>query len=186
MSVFNIFYLEKMKLSEYFQRQKSLSMTSHVKSQIFSRIQKEKLSWVEVNTKLSSKAFFFASRKVIYVSIATILIFVVFWWLMLERNSIIDFWNFSVEKHKNPNWVLADYVAEIIEFNWEYSLVRSWLNVWSSQNMKLIENWDVITLSEWTDIVFTLADGTKWKIVWPAEFSIQLWKKMIWNSFSWW
>jgi len=39
---FNIFYLGEMKLSEYFQQQKSQAMTSHMKSQLFSRIQKEK------------------------------------------------------------------------------------------------------------------------------------------------
>jgi hypothetical protein len=39
---FSIFYLGEMKLSEYFQQQKSQVMTSRMKSQLFSRIQKEK------------------------------------------------------------------------------------------------------------------------------------------------
>jgi hypothetical protein len=41
---FNVFYLVEMRLSEYFERQKSQAMTSHMKSQLFSRIQKEKIS----------------------------------------------------------------------------------------------------------------------------------------------
>ena len=43
MEEFNIFYLGEMRLSEYFDKQKSQAMTSHMKSQLFSRIQKEKL-----------------------------------------------------------------------------------------------------------------------------------------------
>lgn len=166
-----------MKLSEYFQRQKSQVMTSQMKSQLFSRIQKEKFIWTEVSTKLPSKIFFFASRKIMYASLASVLILVVFWWLLLDRNDVVDFWLFSVEKHTNPWGVFADYVAEIIEFNWDYSLVRDWLTVSNLQDLKLIEDWDIVTLPEWTDLIFTLTDWTQAKIIWPAEFSIKKWKK---------
>lgn len=148
-----------------------------MKNQIFSRIQKEKMIGIGVNTKLPSKAFFFVSRKIMYTSLATILILVVFWWRMLDKNNIIDFWNFSVERHINSNGVLADYVAEVIEFNWEYSLVRDWLTISNLQELKLIEWWDTVILNEWTDLVFNLSDGAQAKIIWPAEFSIARWKK---------
>jgi hypothetical protein len=39
---FNIFYLGEMKLSEYFRQQRSQEMPAHIKSELFSRIQKEK------------------------------------------------------------------------------------------------------------------------------------------------
>lgn len=172
MKGFNIFYLWGMKLSEYFQQQKSQAMTSHMKSQLFSRIQKEKHVWIEVSTKIPSKLFFFASRKLLYTSFAAILVVVVFWWLLLDRNDTNNFWLFSVQRHTNPSSVLADYVAEIIEFNWEYSLERDWVIVSNLQDLKLIEDGDIIYLSEWTNLVFTLIDGTQAKIVWPAEFSI--------------
>ena len=126
MEGFNIFYLGEMKLSEYFQQQKSQAMTYHMKSQLFSRIQKEKQVWIEISTKIPSKLFFFVSRKFLYTSLAAILVVVVFWWLLLDRSDINNFWLFSIQRHTNPWSVLADYVAEIIEFNWEYSLERDW------------------------------------------------------------
>ena len=161
-----------MKLSEYFQQQKSQVMTSQMKSQLFSRIQKNKNVWMEYGVKLPSNIFFFASKRIIYASLATILIIAVFWWVLLDKNDIVDFWIFSINKHINPNGVRADYVAEIIWFNWEYSVVRDWLEISNLQDLRLIEDWDVITLSEWTNFIFTLMDGTQGKIVWPAEFSI--------------
>ena len=164
-----------MKLSEYFQYQKSQAMTSRMKSQLFSRIQKNKNLWTEVSIKLPSKLFFFASRKIMYASLATLIIFVVFWWILLDRNDVVDLGIFSVQKHINPNWVKADYVAEVIEFNWDCSLERSWTVIPNFQNLKLIEDWDTITLSEWTDLLFNLTDWTQSKIVWPAEFSITKW-----------
>ena len=165
-----------MRLSEYFEQQKSQAMTSRMKSQLFSRIQKEKFSWAEISTKLPSKIFFFASRRIVYASLAAVLVFVVFWWLLLDKNDVIDLWIFSVQKHVNPNGVRADYVAEIIEFNWEYSLERGGINL-PIQDLKLIEDWDIVTLSEWTDLLFNLTDWTQSKIIWPAEFSVTKWEK---------
>ena len=180
MEEFSIFYLGEMRLSEYFEQQKSQAMTSRMKSQLFSRIQKEKVIWTEIftkfSTKLPSKIFFFTSRKIMYASLAAVLVFVVFWWLLLDRNEVIDLWIFSIQKHSNPNLVHADYVAEIIEFDWEYSLERDGVNL-PIQDLKLIEDWDIITLSDWTDLLFNLADWTQSKIVWPAKFSITKWEK---------
>jgi len=101
----------------------------------------------------------------------------VFWWLILNKSNIINFWDFSVKKHTDLNGVLADYVAEIIDFNWEYSLVRDWLPISNWQELKLIEWGDTIILNEWTDLIFNLSDGTQAKIIWPAEFSITKRKK---------
>jgi hypothetical protein len=39
---FNVFYLGEMKLSEYFRQQHQQKMPAHLKSELFSRIQKEK------------------------------------------------------------------------------------------------------------------------------------------------
>ena len=151
-------------------------MTPQMKSQIFFNIQEKKEIWTEINTNFSQKIFSFVSKRIMYTSFVTILVLIVFWWVILEKKDIIDFWFFSVEKYWNPNWVLADYIAEVIQFNWNYSLVRNWLTISNSEQLKLIEDWDVITLSEWTDLLFNLTDWTQAKIVWPAEFSIEKWK----------
>ena len=160
-----------MKLSEYFQQQKSQVLTSQMKGQIFSRIQKEKIIWTEISTKFPSKIFFFASKRIMYASLTAFIFVVVFGGLLLDRSKIVDFWIFSVKQNDTPNGVLADYVAEIVEFSWDYSLVRDGLVV-KSENLKMIQDGDVVTLPEWTDLIFNLEDWTQAKIVWPAEFSI--------------
>ena len=105
-----------MKLSEYFRQQHSQEMPAHLKSELFSRIQKEK-NWIEITTKIPSRIFFFASKRIMYTSLAAVLVFVVFGWVLLDRTQVVDFGIFSVKQNNIPNTVLADYVAEIVEFN---------------------------------------------------------------------
>ena len=146
-------------------------MPTHLKSELFSRIQKEK-NWIEISTKIPSKIFFFASKRIMYTSLAAILVFVVFGWLLLDKTQVVDFWIFSVKQNNNPNWVFADYVAEIVEFNGEYFLERNGKPVQNSDKLKTIQDWDIVSFPEWTDLIFTLQDWTQAKIIWPAEFSI--------------
>ena len=160
-----------MKLSEYFRQQHSQEMPAHLKSELFSRIQKEK-NWIEITTKIPSKIFFFASKRIMYTSLAAVLVFVVFWWVLLDRTQVVDFGIFSVKQNSTPNTVFADYVAEIVEFNWDYSLERDW-KVIKSDKLKTIQDWDIVSLPEWTDLIFNLQDWTQAKIIWPAEFSIE-------------
>lgn len=161
-----------MKLSEYFRHQKSQEMPAHLKSELFSRIQKEK-SWIEITTKIPSKMFFFASKRIMYTSLAAVLVFVVFGWVLLDKTQVVDFGIFSVKQNNTPNTVLADYVAQIVEFNGEYSLERDGKIVLNSDKLKTIQDGDIVSLPEWTDLIFSLQDWTQAKIIWPAEFSIE-------------
>ena len=165
-----------MKLSEYFRHQQSQKMPAHLKSELFSRIQKEK-NWIEISTKIPSQIFFFASKRIMYTSLAAILVFVVFWWVLLDKTQVVDFGIFSVKQNNTSNTVFADYVAEIVEFNWEYSLARDWKTILDSDKLKKIQDWDIVSFPEWTDLIFNLQDWTQAKIVWPAEFSITKTKK---------
>ncbi len=160
-----------MRLSEYFRQQHSQEMPAHIKSELFSRIQKEK-NWIEIFTKIPSKIFFFASKRIMYTSLAAVLVFVVFGWVLLDRTQVVDFGIFSVKQNNTPNTVLADYVAEIVEFNGEYSLARDWKAILNSDKLKKIQDGDIVSFPEWTDLIFNLQDWTQAKIVWPAEFSI--------------
>ena len=160
-----------MKLSEYFRHQHAQEMPAQLKSELFSRIQKEK-NWIEISTKIPSKIFFFASKRIMYTSLAAILVFVVFGWLLLDKTQVVDFGIFSVKQNNNPNGVFADYVAEIVEFNGEYSLVRDGKTVLNSDKLNTIQDWDIVSFPEWTDLIFNLEDWTQAKIIWPAEFSI--------------
>lgn len=146
-------------------------MPAQLKSELFSRIQKEK-NWIEISTKIPSKIFFFASKRIMYTSLAAVLIFVVFGWLLLDKTEVVDFWIFSVKQNNTPNGVFADYVAEIVEFNGEYSLVRDGKTVLNSDKLNTIQDGDVVSFPEWTDLIFNLEDWTQAKIIWPAEFSI--------------
>ncbi len=165
-----------MKLSEYFKHQQSQKMPAHIKSELFSRIQKEK-NWIEISTKIPSKTFFFASKRIVYTSLAVALVFVVFGWLILDKTEVVDFGIFSVKQSNTPNGVFADYVAEIVEFNGEYSLVRNGKTVLNSDKLNTIQDGDIVSFPEWTDLLFNLTDWTQAKIVWPAEFSIVKTKK---------
>ena len=160
-----------MKLSEYFRHQQSQKMPAHLKSELFSRIQKEK-NWIEITTKIPSKVFFFASKRIMYTSLATVLVFVVFGWVLLDKTQVVDFGIFSVKQNNTPNSVLADYVAEIVEFNGEYSLERDGKIILNSDKLNKIQDGDIISFPEWTDLIFNLRDWTQAKIIWPAEFSI--------------
>jgi len=160
-----------MKLSEYFRQQYSQEMPAHLKSELFSRIQKEK-NWIEITTKIPSKIFFFASKRIMYTSLAAVLVFVVFGWVLLDKTQVVDFGIFSVKQNNTPNSVLADYVAEIVEFNGEYSLERDGKIILNSDKLNKIQDGDIISFPEWTDLIFNLQDWTQAKIIWPAEFSI--------------
>ena len=160
-----------MKLSEYFKQQQLQEMPAHLKSELFSRIQKEK-NWIEISTKIPSKIFFFASKRIMYSSLAAILVFVVFGWLLLDKTEVVDFGIFSIKQNNTPNGVLADYIAEIVEFNGKYSIVRDGQTVVNSDNLNTIQDGDIVSFPEWTDLIFNLNDWTQAKIIWPAEFSI--------------
>ena len=144
-----------MKFSEYFRHQQSQEMPAHLKSELFSRIQKEK-NWIEITTKIPSKVFFFASKRIMYTSLAAVLVFVVFGWVLLDKTQVVDFGIFSVKQNNIPNPVFADYVAEIVEFNGEYSLEREWKIVLNSDKLKTIQDGDIVSLPEWTDLIFNL------------------------------
>ena len=107
-----------------------------------------------------------------YTSLAAILVFVVFWWVLLDKSQVVDFGIFSVKQNNTPNTVFADYIAEIVEFNWKYSLARDGKIILDSDKLNTIQDGDVVSLPEWTDLIFNLQDWTQAKIIWPAEFSI--------------
>ncbi len=167
-----VFLFEEMKLSEYFLQQHAQQLSSQMKSDIFFRIQKEKLIWSTLPSTLNPKKFFIASKHLVYSSLATLIALFVFGWILLDKKDIIDLWFLSI-KTTNPNEVHAGYVAEIIEFNWDYSITRwnkiLWLDVLTTN---LINDGDVVKMDEWTELIFTLMDWTQAKIDGPAEFSI--------------
>ena len=107
-----------------------------------------------------------------YTSLAAVLVFVAFGWLLLDKTEVVDFWIFSVKQNNTPNGVFADYVAEIVQFDGEYSLARDGKTVLNSDKIKTIQDWDIVSLPEGTDLIFNLEDWTQAKIIWPAEFSI--------------
>lgn len=171
-----------MKLSDYFHQQHEQKLSSQTKNLIFSRIQKEKLLSFDKPSTISSKRFIFAAKKIHYISLASLIVLFVFWWVFFDKIIEKDFWFMQISQWNVSNWVIADYVAEIIDFNWEYSIIHwgetvsyknidSWLSV-ASENKISIENGEIVKMKEWTEMIFTLVDWTQARIDWPAEFSI--------------
>ena len=66
----------------------------------------------------------------------------------MDKTEVVDFGIFSVKQNNTPNGVFADYVAEIVEFNGEYSLVRDGKTVLNSDKLKTIQDGDVVSFPE--------------------------------------
>jgi dynactin complex subunit len=67
---------------------------------------------------------------------------------LLDRTQVVDFGIFSVKQNNTPNTVFADYVAEIVEFNGEYSLERDGKSILNSDKLKKIQDGDIVSFPE--------------------------------------
>ena len=67
-----------------------------------------------------------------------------FWMITIRQDTSSRFLNFFY----TPNGVFADYVAEIVEFNGEYSLIRDGKAVLNSDKLKTIQDGDIVSFPE--------------------------------------
>lgn len=151
-----------MKLREYFIHQQTISLSEEKKLKLFKQIQQKRQE-----KTLTQKRYFFSYKRISYSFLAFVLVALTFGGIWIERGGYIDNFFFSSQPG-NISSVFAGNIAEIIEFNGEYYIQKGEQTISS----KYITNWDVIHLKEQTEILFTLDDGAKAKIVGPAIFSI--------------
>lgn len=151
-----------MNLQEYFKHQQNISLSEEKKLELFQQIQQKRQQKI-----LTEKRFTFSYKKISYSLLTCILIALTFGGIRIEKSWYIDNFFFSSDP-KNLSTVFAGDIAEIIEFNGEYYIQKGEQTISS----KYIANGDTIHLKERAEMLFTLDDGAKAKIVGPAVFSI--------------
>jgi len=150
-----------MNLKEYFNQQKELRLSDQQKLDLLSHIKGKRQ-----NKSLPILRFSFSYKKISYTFIALMVVILWIGWTLLEKNISIDNLFFSVN---NNYWgVYAEHIAEIIEFNGEYTIQKNG-QIFSSQ---FISNGDIIHLKNEAEMLFNLNDNSQAKIIGPADFSI--------------
>lgn len=107
----------------------------------------------------------FSYKRISYATIALTLAFFVFGGVFLEKNGGIDNLFFSSNPN-SPTNVHADYIAEIVEFNGEYTIQ----NGAQTLSSPYLHNDDIVYLKAGSEIIFNLNEGSQAKLIGPAEF----------------
>ena len=152
-----------MKLSTYFNQQGSERLSDERKIALYQRICEERSK----APQSFLRAYIFRKNR-IYAALSLVLIFSIFWiffWDVPEFNEYRAFWT---EKTPSWNYVSADYVAEVLEINWDYIIEKEGKKF---QNSVLFDG-DVIVLKDNAKIIFNINDHIKTEIQWPAKFTI--------------
>jgi hypothetical protein len=150
-----------MNLHNYFNHQKSYHLSADKKAELFQRINQKRLQ------QSVMRQYLFSYKKISYACIALVLLLMTFGGVMMERNINIDNLFFTSTKGTTSS-VYAGYIAEIIEFNGEYTIQ----NQDKTLSSQYIHNGDTIYLKSGSEMIFTLNDQSQAKITGPAEFSI--------------
>ena len=146
-----------MKLKEYFQDKKNLTISQQDKFFLYEKIisQKTKRKFLNINSFINIKSFAYWFVMII---------------LLVWIYGVYFFnWDFSYEwfmVQNNTNQVSADYIANIVQFNWTFYIKHEWRYYKTNK----ISNWDNVILKKWSEIVFDMNSGTKAKITGPARF----------------
>ena len=152
-----------MKLSTYFNQQGEERLSDERKIALYQRICEERSK----APQSFLRAHVFRKNRV-YAMLSLVLIFSLFWiffWDIPEFNEYRAFWT---EKTPSWNYVSADYVAEVLEINWDYVIEKEGKTF---QNSVLFDG-DIITLKDSAKIIFNINDHIKTEIQWPAKFTI--------------
>lgn len=145
-----------MQLNDYFKAQKNTHLNQNEKFLLYEKIISQK------DQKTFARTRYFINIKSFAYSFAIIVLFI---WLY----GVYFFnWDLSYEwfmvKH-TINQVNADYIAKVVDFNWNFYIKHNW-KYYKTSN---ISNWDQIILKKWSEIVFNIDSSTKAKIIGPAK-----------------
>ncbi len=148
-----------MKLKDYFIEQKNNTINQNDKFFLYEKIisQKDQKSFARTKRFVSIRSFAYG--------FAMIILFVWIYWVYFFNGDFSYEW-FMVQNSLNE--VNADYIASVVDFNWDFYIKHDW-KYYKTSN---ISNWDHIILKKWAEIIFNIDSKTKSKIVWPAKFSL--------------
>ena len=153
-----------MKIQEYFDRQKQLKLTDIEKLNLYHDF----LSKTQKNKSLINRYLIF-SKSFAYSFLIFVLLTSIFG-VYFQKNSTVDFGNFGFMISHNDwiNTVQANYIAKVVEFQWDYYIENEW-NTYRSSN---IASNDTIVLKKWAKLVFNINLWTQAVVVGPAKISL--------------
>lgn len=152
-----------MKLKDYFNQKKQGPISAWDKLQIYQ----------EFISKRDSKSFYpqrqaFFIKSFAYTFIFLFLLLWFYWTYIFDWKFIINRDWFFIQRSNGTKSVQADYIAKIIEFNGDFYI---WHNGKYYQS-SYISQWDIVTLNNWSELVFHIDQWTEAKVIWPAKFTI--------------
>lgn len=155
-----------MKLKDYFDQKKDISVSSWDKLEIYQKI----------ISKRNSKSFqpqrkFFFVKSFAYSFVFLFLLLWLYWTYIFNWKFIINKDWFFIQRSNGIKSVQADYVAKVIEFNGNFYIGHNGQYYQGSN----ISNWDTVTLQDWAELVFHIDQWTETKVVGPAKFLITKW-----------
>lgn len=152
-----------MNLKDYFDQKKQISVSNADKLEIY-----QKFITKRNQKTFYSKREFFSVKTFSYWLIFIVLLIWLYWTYFFNWSIIINSDWFFVQK---PNWiqsVQADYIAKVIDFNWNFYIYNNWQYYQSS----FIQDWDTVTLKKDSELIIHINNSTESKILWPAKFII--------------
>lgn len=153
-----------MKIQEYFDRQKQLKLTDIEKLNLYHDF----LTKTQKNRSLTKRYLIF-SKSFAYSFLIFVLLTSIFG-VYFQKNSTVDFGNFGfmISHNDSINTVQANYIAKVVEFQWDYYIENEG-NTYRSSN--IVSN-DNIVLKKWAKLVFNINLWTQAVVVGPAKISL--------------
>lgn len=152
-----------MKLSTYFNQQGWERLSDERKIALYQRICEERS-----HVPQSFLRAHILRKNRIYAALCLVLVFSFFWIFFGDIPEFNEYRAFWTMKTPSWNYVSADYVAEVLEINWDYIIEKEGKTF---QNSVLFDG-DIITLKDSAKIIFNINDHIKTEIQWPAKFTI--------------
>jgi hypothetical protein len=150
-----------MKLKEYFHHQKHTILTDNEKFLLYQRVV------VQRDIKKSFLQRYIFAKRIAYTSFVLIFIFAVYG-VHFFRDDIRYMTN-SLIVQRWWDLVQAWYIANIVQFEWSFLIEHNGKAIKTS----VIHDGDIVTLRQWTQIVFHIDEQTKAQIIGPAQFILK-------------
>lgn len=140
-----------MKFEDYMKKQ-SLKMREEDKLLVFGEI-KNKIQ----RQSIFSRVFFYTK-----ISVYSLVVFFVMFGMFIQTNHKQN-GNLIIEN--DANTVNADYIWKVIKSNWEFTII-------DNKSNKLIKKWDIVSLSEKSNITLKVNEWITLYLVWPAKLKL--------------
>jgi len=155
-----------MRLEDYFKQQSKQSIGDIAKFSLYQDVLSKKS-----RRSLARKKYLLHMKSFIYwLSIAVFVLWIYGTYFFTMDENGQD--NYFV--HNILNNVSANSIANVVRFEWDYHIECQW--EWENMSISNIQNWDIVTLQEDTQMVFNIGNESQVKIPWPAKFILNKWK----------